>query len=104
MEEAEPQNQSTPDTRLQVSILPPPDLGGTLVMCSQECSVPVTEDYLRVGQRPHVTRFRTGLCLVLELGPRAVPGTGFSAVGLQKSWGLLFVEATEAANNSLTGF
>lgn len=52
--------------------------------------------FLRVGQRPHATRFFiTGLCLVLDLCPRAEPGTGF---GITEVLGtLLFAEATEAS-------
>lgn len=75
-----------------------------LVTCSQKCFV--SKFVLIFWGKAEATRnsFITGLCLVLELGPRAVPGTGFSAVELQKSKGLLFAEATDAANNSLTGF
>lgn len=98
-----PQKQSTRhDIRLQVSILP----SGTSVEISCHLLTGMLcSHFLRVGQRPHAARFTTGLCLVLELGPRAVPGIGFFSCEITEVVGtLLFAQATEAVNNSLTGF
>lgn len=62
--------------QLPISILPPWALAGishrllTVMLCFR---------FLGAGQRLHTAHFITGLCLVLALGPRAEPGTGFSA-------------------------
>lgn len=56
--------------------------------------------FLRVGQKLYTTHFITRLCLVLELGPRAVPSSGITEVS-RTPW---FAQATEGEDSSLTGF
>lgn len=72
------------DIQLQISILPYWPSGNSCHLLTEMLCF----HFLRVRQRLHTTHFITGLCLVLEHGPTAVPGTGFSAVELQKSLGL----------------